>query len=314
MSMCKLCGSKRSVILRRTLRYDIKRDVLQCSQCSLVYLAPQSGVDVYYAGKEYRKRHGPTLEKASTMREIFNAYFPHQGPIIEAIRRQLKPTMKVLDVGCSTGHFLSALKGKVKERVGLELGQGEAAFIRKNLDFKVYTDPIESAAISEGPFDFITALQVLEHVPEPISFLRGIAKNLKPRGLLYLELPNIDDALLSAFRVKGYADFYYREPHVYYYSMKTLKLLMQKAGFTGEFKTVQRYNLINHMSWILTERPQSTFALGNGVPKLVSHPLVSTERRNDLNEFFARMDKTYRELIEKHGMGESLTFLGRKML
>ncbi len=311
---CILCGSTKSSVLRKTLRYDIKRDVLRCDSCSLVFLAPQSGARVYYAGKEYRKRHGPTLSKASSMRQIFDAYFPHQGPMVQAVLPYLKPSMKMLDVGCSTGHFLAALKGKAKVRVGLELGKDEASFIRKNLDFKVYTDPIESAAISEGPFDFVTALQVLEHVPDPVSFLRGIAKNLKPEGLLYLELPNIDDVLLSAFDVKGYADFYYREPHVCYYSKETLRALLTKAGFEGEFGTVQRYNFYNHIHWVQTGRPQEKFEEGNTVLHTGADAKAAPLARKELDAFLMETDERYRKLVEKHGLGESLTFLGKKTL
>ncbi|KKW12513.1 MAG: Methyltransferase type 11 [Parcubacteria group bacterium GW2011_GWA2_49_9] len=311
---CVICGSTKQSVIRDTLRYGVKRDVLRCSKCGLVFLASQKGTDTYYAGKEYRKRHGPTPGKASSMREIFDAYFPHQGPIVKALKNHLRPGMSVLDVGCSTGHFLAALKGKVKTRVGLELGQDEAAFIRKNLDFKVYTEPIESARIDEGPFDLVTAFQVLEHIPEPVSFLRGIAKNLKPNGLLYLELPNIDDALLSVFKVKGYADFYYREPHVSYYSKNTLMALLRKTGFNGEVKTVQRYNFTNQMRWILTGKPQTTFAQGNGTPVLVTDESVPSRIRASLNVFFKDADIRYRKLIEQNGAGDNLTFLGRKTL
>lgn len=314
MVACPICSSKKNRIIRNTLRYGIKRDVLKCASCGLVFLAPQNGATAYYAGKEYRKRHGPTLEKASSMREIFNAYFPHQGPIVEALKNYLRPGMSVLDVGCSTGHFLTALKGKVKTRVGLELGQEEMSFIRKHLDFPVYNEPIETARIAEGPFDLITALQVFEHIPEPLPFLRGIAQNLKPKGFLYLELPNIDDALLSVFKIKGYADFYYREPHVSYYSKKTLTSVLKKAGFKGEVKTIQRYNLMNQLHWILTGKPQTTFAQGNGTPVLVTDESVPLKIRSSLNVFFKDADIRYRKLIEQNGVGDNLTFWGHKTL
>src|SRR3989344_2064070 len=311
--VCMLCSSTTNTVIRKTLRYEIKRDVLQCTRCSLVFLAPQSGATAYYTGKAYRKRHGPTLHKASSMREIFDAYFPHQGPIVEAVRTHLRPSMKILDVGCSTGHFLAALKGKAKERVGLELGKDEASFIRKNLDFKVYTDPIESAHIAEGPFDLITALQVLEHVPEPKSFLHGISRHLKPNGLLYLELPNIDDVLLSVFGVKGYADFYFREPHVCYYSKKTLKTILSKAGFVGEFGTVQRYSFYNHLHWIQTGRPQASFADGNTIPEVAKGAGAPFRAKKEITAFLHDANLQYQKLVEKHMLGESLTFWGRKM-
>lgn len=252
--------------------------------------------------------------RTSSAREIFNAYAPFQEPIVKEIKHLLKPSTKILDIGCSTGHFLAALKGKAKTRVGLELGQDEVKFIRKNLDFKVYAEPIEDAKIAEGPFDLVTALQVLEHVPNPFSFLQSIAQNLKPKGYLYLELPNISDVLLSIFKIKGYEDFYYREPHVFYYSKDTLKALLKKAGFEGEIKNAQRYNFLNHLNWMLTGKPQDNFAVGNGDPVLISDTSVDKMIKNDFNKFIKDTDLKYKQLVEKHNLGESLTFLGRKGL
>lgn len=312
---CILCHSTKSRTLRDSLRYDIKRKVLQCKRCSLIYLEPLPGVSAaYYASKKYRESYGPNLKKTSSAREIFNAYAPFQEPIVKEIKRLLGQNTKILDVGCSTGHFLAALKGKVKTRIGLELGKEEAKFIRQNLDFKVYSDPIEKAKITEGPFDLITSLQVLEHVPNPFGFLRGIAKNLKPKGYLYLELPNVSDILLTVFKIEGYADFYYREPHVYYYSKNTLKDLLKKAGFEGEIKNVQRYNFLNHLNWALTGKPQDDFAMGNSDPILISDRGVDKMIRNDFNKFIKDTDLRYKQLVEKHVLGESLTFLGRRKL
>ena len=315
LPICVICGSKKNKVLRDTLRYGIKRKVLKCSRCALVYLEPVGGASkAYYAGKKYRKRHGPDLKKASSPREIFNAYFSFQKPIIKAIEPIIRPNMKVLDVGCSTGHFLAALKGRVKERVGLELGEAPAAFIKKNLDFKVYSEPIERVKISEGPFDLITALQVLEHIADPINFLKGMARNLKPNGYLYLEIPNVTEALLTVFKIKEYEDFYYREPHLFYYSKKTLKALLKKAGFEGEIKNAPRYNIINSFNWILAKKPQKNFSLGAGDPLLVSDHRVDKSIRKDFNKFVLEADLKYKQLMEKHNLGENLTFLGRKML
>lgn len=221
----------------------------------------------------------------------------------------LKSATKILDVGCSTGHFLHSLRGKVKTRVGVELSRADVAFIRKNLDFPVYDKPIEALAIDEGPFDVITALQVLEHVEDPVNFLRNLGTHLKPGGHLYLELPNIDDILLTEYREKGYADFYYREPHLSYFSKATLKRALARAGFEGTIRTVQRYTLMNHIYWITAHAPQGNFDLGM-TPKLVTR--AKTPAAKSLNAFIESADREYRALVGKLGLGESLVFTGKK--
>ncbi len=311
---CTLCHSTNAEIIRDTLRYDIKRKVLRCNDCTFVYLeTPDATNQDYYTSKTYRETYGPNLKKkGSEPKEIYDTYFPFQGVIIDALKDILRPDMNVLDVGCSTGQFLSALKGKVAGRIGMELSEADVAFIRENLDFKVYSEPIEDAVIPEGPFDMVSALQVVEHVPDPVSFVQHLGKHLKPDGYLYLELPNIHDSMLDAYHIKGYENFYYREPHLSYFSEKTLGDLLAKAGFVGKIKTVQRYTFTNHLHWLLTGNPQDNFTLGNQEPILVTTDTVSPPVKQELNDFIRRVNREYIDLIEKHGMGESLTFLGKK--
>ena len=309
---CKICGHNEFSVIRDTLRYDVKRKVLKCKKCEFVFLEPIELSESFYATKKYRATYGPNLKKSSTSKEAFEIYSPFQEPIVKEIKYLLKKNLKILDVGCSTGHFLNALKGKVGTRVGLELSQDEATFIRDNLDFKVYSEPIENVEIKEGPFGLITCLQVLEHIDDPLTFLQNIKKNLKKDGYLYLELPNIDDVMIKDYKVAGYENFYYREPHVSYFSIKTLKRLLEKAGFRGTFKTVQRYNFVNHLSWLLTGKPQDNFVIGNSIPVLVSNAGANPKVKKALNSFIKKADEDYRALIGRLNLGESITFLGKQ--
>jgi len=261
---------------------------------------------------DYRKTYGPDLTRQTNCQEAFDTYLPFQKPIISRIEHLLRPDMRVLDVGCSTGHFLAALKGQVAVRVGLELSKDEVQFIRTRLDFPVYNEPIETAAISEGPFDLITVLQVLEHIDDPVSFLRNVARHLKPDGMLYVEVPNLEDVLLEAYRVPEYADFYFREPHVSYFTKATLHDLMERAGFSGTIGNAQRFSLLNHLHWKLTGKPQANFILGNRNPLLVENGDTDPKVREEFNAFMERADREYKALVEKHGLGENVTFLGRK--
>jgi 2-polyprenyl-6-hydroxyphenyl methylase/3-demethylubiquinone-9 3-methyltransferase len=42
----------------------------------------------------------------------------------------------------------------------------------------------------EGAFDLITCMEVIEHVAEPATFVRAIAKRLAANGLLVMSTPN----------------------------------------------------------------------------------------------------------------------------
>lgn len=311
---CIICDSKKFSVIRKKIRFDIKRDVMRCDKCMYTFLRPLNKDELkYYTSKDYRKKYGPNLKKAAKSREIFNTYLPYQDEIVDEFRHILKPSFKVLDVGCSTGHFLTSLKGKVKQRVGIELNQQEVGFIRKNLDFKVYDEPVGTVEIEEGPFDLITSLEVIEHIEHPLEFLIDLKKHLKSDGYVYFELPNIADALITCYGIPGFIDFYYREPHLSYFSVDTFKKLVQKAGYVGEVKTVQRYNFLNHIHWMDTNKPQEDFKLGNGQPVLIkNNSSIRPQVKKELNAFIAKTDSEYRRILIKHGLGETLSFLGKK--
>jgi len=49
-------------------------------------------------------------------------------------------------------------------------------------------------ALPESAFDFVSAVDVLEHVPDPRSVLMGLAKALRPGGTLFIHLPTKADS------------------------------------------------------------------------------------------------------------------------
>ncbi|MFA6171594.1 MAG: class I SAM-dependent methyltransferase [Patescibacteria group bacterium] len=308
---CRLCQSKKIKVLKRELRYKTRRNVLSCQACGFIFLAPSQS-QINYQSKDYRKKFGPSLKRTSASREIFSLYSKFQEPILKNLRPILNKRMKVLDIGCSTGHFLSSLKGLVGERVGLELSRDAVNFIRRNLDFKVYSKPLGSEPIKEGPFDLITCLQVLEHIENPAYFLKEVEKNLKPGGWLYIEVPNVEDALLKLFAVKGYFDFYFREAHVSYFSQRTLKMLLAQAGFKGKIFTAQCYNILNHINWVLTGSPQDNFQTGNSAPGLAVEKGGNLKAKREINKIVRKMDIEYKKILEKNGLGENIVFLGKK--
>ena len=306
---CYLCGKKELKIIRTNLRYDIKRNVLGCQNCGIIYLEPKPIPKNYYE-REYRKLYTPVLGKKLNAKQIFDMFVPYQKARIDEIKHILNPEMRALDIGCSSGHFLCTLKNHIKECSGIELNKEEAKFASKTLGLKVYTEPIEEIDVQPEYFDLITMFQVLEHVDDPIKFLKIIHRYLKPEGFLIVEVPNIQDALISLYQIKEYDDFWFREPHVFYYSPKTLSMMLEKCGFVGETKTIQNFNLINHINWVLNRKPQDT-NIEMSKPTLVNSDFIDPVIKEEFNQWFLDVDKKYKELLNKYKLGESVLFIGK---
>lgn len=109
----------------------------------------------------------------------------------------------VLDVGCYTGQFLTALP-KSFDLFGIEANQ-EAAAVAASRGVTIVADTVQELAASGGRYDAITACDVIEHVANPLEFLRQLGGHLKPQGRLIITTGNCDAWL---WRLAG-AGFWY---------------------------------------------------------------------------------------------------------
>lgn len=309
---CYLCDSINQVQLRDKVRFDRPIRVFRCEDCTLVYLEP-SGRDLreWYRG-EYRQAYSPEPEVEVDSEGLFDTYLPFQAERVEQVRRYLPESGgRLLDVGCSAGHFLHAMREHVAEAVGIELNEANAEFARERLGFAVHTCPAEETDLTKGSFDLITVFHTLEHMPDPRRFLRTIQEYLTPAGTLFVEVPNVDDALLTVYDVPEFADFWYREPHLFNFSPATLHELMLSAGLDGEADGVQRYGLLNHAHWMIARRPQPSAASAMAAVPIPAG--AGDERARQLRQWFLEIDAQYRELLCATGASESITFAGRRV-
>jgi 2-polyprenyl-3-methyl-5-hydroxy-6-metoxy-1,4-benzoquinol methylase len=309
---CYLCGKPDLEVIRTKLRYGIRRKVLRCEECGLVFLEKKERNLREYYEEDYRKLYTPVIGKEVSPSERFDIYLPFQKSRIEDIKPYLNPDMKALDIGCSSGYFLYALKDLVQECVGIEFNKSDIEFARKKCGVKIYDHPLEETDIPLEYFDIVFMLDVLEHIEDPIQFLGTVRRYIKPGGYIYIEVDNINDSLLSIYGIEEYADFYYREPHLFYFSPKTLKNVAEKGGFPGETKTMQQYNFINQINWILTGKPQSSASQGMSAPVLVKAIQVPDEMSITFNEWIKRVDSEYKELLNRYNIGDVIVFRGRR--
>lgn len=99
---------------------------------------------------------------------------------------------KTLDIGCGGGLFLSLLKEKGAEVVGVELSDSRAQYAISKHGLEIHKHPIESEFWQSGYancFDAVTLWDVIEHVNFPMQALRSAAKVLKQGGLLLIDTP-----------------------------------------------------------------------------------------------------------------------------
>jgi SAM-dependent methyltransferase len=104
---------------------------------------------------------------------------------------QLAPAVagkSVLDVGAGSGWLGQALRQHAPGRtVAIEIDTRSHPVLHSLYD-QVLEDP---TALDGQSFDFIALLDVLEHLPKPIEYLKRLRRLLAPSGTILLSVPNV---------------------------------------------------------------------------------------------------------------------------
>jgi SAM-dependent methyltransferase len=144
---------------------------------------------------------------------------------------------RILDVGCGRGYFPALLRALGHQVSGVELSAEAADYARRQFGLDIFTGTIEQFAQERqttddgksGAFDLVTAIDVIEHVPDPGAFIAAAAQVLQPGGQLIIDTPNADAANILSLRDEwqGFNPF-----HIYLFTPASLRLAAERAGLS----------------------------------------------------------------------------------
>ncbi|MFI5346122.1 MAG: class I SAM-dependent methyltransferase [Elusimicrobiota bacterium] len=137
----------------------------------------------------------------------------------------------LLDIGCAAGHFLKLARERGYDVEGLEVDErfvkiaqdGGLTGVRQGILDEDFTRK------NDGRYDIVSMIEVLEHVDDPLGFLRLAGRLLKPGGHLLIAVP--DNRRPTPF---GRDLWDYPPHHLTRWVPSALKLALEKSGFTVE--------------------------------------------------------------------------------
>jgi len=96
----------------------------------------------------------------------------------------------LMDIGCGDGSFLREMADRGWQVSGVDFDAEAVAQIRARHRLDVQVGTVESLVANGRKYDVVTASHVIEHVPDPIEFLRKCGQLLRPGGRVILRTPN----------------------------------------------------------------------------------------------------------------------------
>lgn len=109
-------------------------------------------------------------------------------PFFRQIPVQREGTL--LDVGCGSGRFCHAAQAAGWQVFGVDVSQSAITIAQKTATFSLRCLTLEQVAEKEERYDVLTAFEVLEHLQDPVSFLKLAGNVLKPGGHIFCTVPN----------------------------------------------------------------------------------------------------------------------------
>jgi len=163
-------------------------------------------------------------EKSFTYRNLFGV-----------LKRYLKPSETILDVGCGVGtmDFYLASKGNIV--TGLDISKSAIDIARRNASLLGINDGAKFEVGSfpdtkvRGEFDVILMSEVIEHLPDDKSAIKECYKNLKRNGILILSTRSENEVLYRLGFEKTHDK---RVGHLRRYTVDGLKRMIRSSGFS----------------------------------------------------------------------------------
>jgi 2-polyprenyl-3-methyl-5-hydroxy-6-metoxy-1,4-benzoquinol methylase len=203
--------------------------IVQCQECGLVYTNPR--LDRRDIVGTYEAVEDPL-------------YLEERGGRVLTFERHLKPLERItgppggrplLDVGCYTGIFVEIAARHGWDAWGVEPSRWAVEQARAR-GLRVMQGTLDTADLPEAHFDVVTMWDVIEHLADPCGALKQVHRLLRspepaegrPGGLVVVHTIDIESPFA---RLMGARWPWLMEMHVYYFSRRTLRAMLEACGF-----------------------------------------------------------------------------------
>ena len=232
---CLLCGrSEARTLFQSTDRlYRTTENIFQiveCTGCGLIRLDPRP------AEQELRRYYpdeywfAPGADAVSRLEEMYRRFVlrDHLRFILRAVSDCGEKSLLV-DVGCGGGLLLRLLQERSVRVAGLETSEAAARAAWANNGVRVVCGDLASAPLARESCAVLTMFHVVEHLPNPVSYLKSAFELLETGGRLIIQVPNASSWQFLLFGSHWNGVDVPR--HLVDYRERDLERLLEQCGF-----------------------------------------------------------------------------------
>ena len=230
LEKCPLCGHSQFIQIETCEDFFVSHEHFPLNTCCNCHFIFTQNVPIgknkerYYQVPDY-------ISHSDTKKGLINYVYHWVRRVM--IRKKTSISGKkygnLLDFGCGTGYFASAMKRKGWRVMGVEPSKPAAEIARNKFGIEVIS-PGEITELSHHQFDTITLWHVLEHVENLNDTMSLFSKLMHEKGKLIIAVPNCTS--YDAVKYRSFWAAYDVPRHIWHFSPSTFQLLAEKHGFT----------------------------------------------------------------------------------
>jgi 2-polyprenyl-3-methyl-5-hydroxy-6-metoxy-1,4-benzoquinol methylase len=275
-SACPVCLTGQPVFYcrKQQARY------FSCGHCGLIFQHPLPTAEsmAAWADEEYASGAYHEYVAARPMKtRHFEQRLDDIGHVVGSGR--------LLDVGCSCGYFMEVAASRGFDVQGIEFSSSAIAAAAPSIRPRIFQGKLEDIP-DKGPFDVVSAFDLIEHVHDPRAFLRRCAGLLRPGGVLLISTPDTGHFLRYLMRSRW--PMLQPMQHLSLFSRKALAGALRAEGFEAIsvgtcYKTLTVDYLVNQIRPL---NPVLSGVLGT-VTAAVPSSVLHKHRRINIGEILA---------------------------
>lgn len=234
--------------------------LVTCDACGVISMDPMpSDVQLgdYYAGYAGDAPLDFSLKTGSRRPWLRKLFHRLSGDVDPRDFVEESKGFRILDYGCGNVGYLADFHSRGIDIAGAELSARVVAECQRNGFDVRQVRSFSEIPFGDAEFDVVYLMQVFEHLRDPNLFLQELGRILKPKGLLYLAVPNAESVWRRVFG-RNWVSGWFAPFHLFHYTATSLANLARKHGF----------DLVEHGAIPLSHGLGSTCWDGYSPPKI----------------------------------------------